>query len=154
MRETCKDTTSSEGMSCLDWNVQKTMEFIFKNYQKTISWELWKFLELRKKVIQTCITVATCCENMSKSLISVGIPGPSSRWANKANLKKKILFIWKDIGIWVVGSWTTFYPFSFSLNSFLMEQFYPWCLSHYILTLYHMYQIFNRSVLSNSLKPN
>lgn len=37
----------------------------------------------------TWMTVATCWEKMSKSLISAGIPGPSSRWANRASLKNK-----------------------------------------------------------------
>lgn len=35
----------------------------------------------------TWITVATCWENMSNNFMSAGIPGPSSRCANKANLK-------------------------------------------------------------------
>lgn len=43
-------------------------------------------LNLRKR---TWITVATCWEKMSNSLISAGIPGPSSRWANRASLKHK-----------------------------------------------------------------
>ena len=33
------------------------------------------------------MTVATCWEKMSNSLISAGMPGPSSRWANRASLK-------------------------------------------------------------------
>lgn len=43
------------------------------------------FLDLRC----TWMTVATCWEKMSNSLISAGIPGPSSRWANRASLKKE-----------------------------------------------------------------
>lgn len=38
---------------------------------------------------RTWMTVATCWEKMSNSLISAGMPGPSSRWANRASLKGK-----------------------------------------------------------------
>lgn len=40
-------------------------------------------------VSHTWMTVATCWEKMSNSLISAGMPGPSSRWANRASLKNE-----------------------------------------------------------------
>lgn len=114
MRETCKDTTSSEGMSCLDWNVWKTKEVLWINYEGSPSWEVSKLWELRRKATHTCITVATCCENMSKSLISAGIPGPSSRWANRANLGKKNPY-WKryrNLGSGIINDILFFMLFS------------------------------------------
>lgn len=48
MRDTCKDTTSSEGMSCLDCKVEKTAEnrgVYFKQLQKDLPAEKFQSLE-------------------------------------------------------------------------------------------------------------
>lgn len=45
MRETCKDTTSSEGMSCLDWNVQKNHGIYFKQLEEELPPEKFESFE-------------------------------------------------------------------------------------------------------------